>query len=55
MAGKEILRQPERDCVYCGDKGCRALRELYCAIELKKCPFYKSKDDYYEDGNPREK
>ena len=53
MAGKVNLRPPEHDCIFCGDNGCRALRKLYCTIELKKCPFYKSKDDYYEDGCPR--
>lgn len=53
MAEKVILRPPERDCIFCGDGSCRSLDKLYCTKEIKKCPFYKSKDDYYEDGSPR--
>lgn len=53
MAEKVILRQPERDCIFCDDESCRALDRLYYTIELKKCPFYKSKDDYHTDGSPR--
>ena len=53
MAEKVILRQPEHDCIFCGDGSCRSLDKLYCTKEIKKCPFYKSKDDYYEDGSPR--
>ena len=53
MAGKEILRKPEHDCIFCGDGSCGALNALYCVKELRKCPFYKSKDDYHADGSPR--
>ena len=48
------IREPEKDCIFYGDSGsCRALDALYCVKELRKCPFCKSKYEYYADGSPR--
>ena len=55
MAESIKVREPKRDCIFCGDGSCRALKRLHCCIEVKECRFYKSKDDYGESGEPLRK
>lgn len=52
MAEFEYLREPKKDCVFCmdGRKKCRALKEMYCAIEIDTCRFYKSRHEYDATG-----
>lgn len=61
MAKQEPMksREPKTDCILYSAEGasryggCRGLNELYCATELRECPFYKSRYEFYSDGRPR--
>lgn len=33
---------------------CSGLKELYCVVEQKECPFYKSVTKHKTDGTPKE-
>lgn len=44
-----------RDCILLNEKqaDCRGLDKLYCMIEDKLCPFYKSEALYNRDGSKK--
>lgn len=50
----EFSKEPQRDCILCQEtkRSCRGLNKLYCAENIKPCPFYKSKYEYDAAGRP---
>lgn len=49
---EEFVKEPQEDCIFCmkASGRCRGLNRLYCAMELRECPFYKSKNEYDTEG-----